>query len=147
MLEGWRPFSFSITLPRAQAILDRLAAKGFASGNIVFGIGSHTYQHVTRDTFGTAMKATWGKVDGEARILYKSPKTDTGMKFSARGLLRIERDDAGELVLHEDQSAYEETEGLLRPVFCEGVVEFEYETDNTLAKIRTRLDAELQKVS
>lgn len=91
----------SITLPRAQEILDRLEAKGFASGNIVFGIGSHTYQYVTRDTFGTAMKATWGKVDGEARILQKSPKTDSGMKFSARGLLRIERDDTGELVLFE----------------------------------------------
>lgn len=52
----------SITLERAKAICERLKAKGFASTNIVFGIGSYTYQYNTRDTFGFAMKATYGEV-------------------------------------------------------------------------------------
>lgn len=49
----------SITLDRAQEISQRLQQKGFASTNIVLGIGSFTYQYNTRDTFGFAMKATY----------------------------------------------------------------------------------------
>jgi len=48
----------AITPDRQEQICERLAAKGFASTNIVFGIGSFTYQHNTRDSFGFAMKAT-----------------------------------------------------------------------------------------
>ena len=42
----------SITLERCKQICERLEAKGFASTNVVFGIGSFTYQFNTRDTFG-----------------------------------------------------------------------------------------------
>lgn len=49
----------SITLERAEEICKRLEAKGFASTNVVLGIGSFTYQYNTRDTFGFAMKATY----------------------------------------------------------------------------------------
>ena len=42
----------SITLERADNICRRLEAKGFASTNVVFGIGSFTYQFNTRDSFG-----------------------------------------------------------------------------------------------
>ena len=42
----------SITLERADDICRRLEAKGFASTNVVFGIGSFTYQFNTRDSFG-----------------------------------------------------------------------------------------------
>jgi len=52
----------SITLERAAQICERLKAKGFASTNVVLGIGSYTYQYNTRDTFGFAMKATYGEV-------------------------------------------------------------------------------------
>lgn len=44
-----------ITLKRAKAILERLEEKGFASGNVIFGIGSYTYQFATRDNFGFAL--------------------------------------------------------------------------------------------
>ena len=49
----------SITTERAEEICRRLESKGFASTNVVFGIGSFTYQYNTRDTFGFAMKATY----------------------------------------------------------------------------------------
>ena len=49
----------AITLDRAEQICERLEEKGFASTNIVLGIGSFTYQYNTRDTFGFAMKATY----------------------------------------------------------------------------------------
>lgn len=42
----------SITIDRAQEICERLASKGFASTNIVLGVGSFTYQYNTRDSFG-----------------------------------------------------------------------------------------------
>ena len=42
----------SITLERAEQICERLKAKGFASTNIVIGVGSYSYQFNTRDTFG-----------------------------------------------------------------------------------------------
>ena len=42
----------SITPPRAEQILQRLMDKGFASGNVVLGVGSMSYQFHTRDTFG-----------------------------------------------------------------------------------------------
>ena len=81
-----------ITLRRAQEILEKLEAKGFASSNIVFGIGSYTYQYVTRDTLGVAMKATYSEIDGKSVDIYKSPKTDAG-KTSAKGLLKVVKQD------------------------------------------------------
>lgn len=58
----------SITLDRAENICQRLADNGFASVNVVFGIGSYTYQYVTRDTFGFAMKATYGELSVPIKI-------------------------------------------------------------------------------
>jgi nicotinamide phosphoribosyltransferase len=61
----------SITLERAKQSCERLMAKGFASINIVFGIGSYTYQYNTRDTFGFAMKATYGEITHECSKVEK----------------------------------------------------------------------------
>ena len=124
----------SITLARAKAILEGLEKKGFASNNIVFGIGSYTYQHITRDSFGFAMKATWGQVNGEARNITKDPITDRGDKKSASGLLRVEADTNG-FVLFDKQSKQQEEQGLLETVFKDGKLIKE----TSLAEIRARL--------
>lgn len=79
----------SINTERATEICRRLAAKGFASTNVVFGIGSYNYQYVTRDTYGFAMKATAATVNGVERELFKDPVTDDGGKRSARGRLVV----------------------------------------------------------
>ena len=79
----------SITLERARKIVHRLEQKGFASLNVVFGIGSFTYQYNTRDTFGFACKATYAVVNGEERMLFKDPKTDDGTKKSQRGRVHV----------------------------------------------------------
>ena len=108
----------SITIDRADQICGRLEAKGFASTNIVLGVGSFTYQYNTRDTFGFAMKATYVEVTeqvgtsiGEVgtmnapkvigREIFKDPITDDGTKKSATGLLSVQKDEAGNLVLHD----------------------------------------------
>lgn len=83
----------SINLERATAISKRLEAKGFASTNIVFGIGSFSYQYHTRDTFGFAVKATAATVNGEERMLFKDPKTDDGTKRSQRGRIVVAHKD------------------------------------------------------
>lgn len=124
----------SITLERAQNILKRLADNGYASGNVVFGIGSFTYQYQTRDSFGWAMKATHAVVDGEGIDIYKDPKTDNGTKKSAKGLLRVEYED-GKFVLYDQQTPEQEKQGCLVEVFRDGKLL----VDQSLAEIRTRL--------
>lgn len=124
----------SITLERAKHILDGLSAKGFASNNIVLGIGSYTYQYMTRDSFGFAMKATWGQVDGEGRDIFKDPITDSGLKKSAKGLLRVEV-EGDDFILYDQQTHQQEQAGLLRTVFEDGDLLIE----ETLENIRYRL--------
>jgi len=85
----------SITPERCETILNLLEKKGFSSGNIVFGIGSYTYQYVTRDTFGFAMKATWVQIDGKGIDIFKKPITDNGMKNSAKGRLAVLQTESG----------------------------------------------------
>jgi nicotinamide phosphoribosyltransferase len=110
----------AITYERAREIVERLGAAGFASTNVVFGVGSYTYQHVTRDTFGFAMKATWAMVGGESRDLYKKPATDDGTKHSARGRLAVLKSpESGKLVLC-DQLPADSSHSLLKPVWRDG---------------------------
>jgi nicotinamide phosphoribosyltransferase len=79
----------SIGIDRARIILERLAWKGYAANNIVFGIGSWTYQLVTRDVYNSAMKATNVIIGGVSKAIFKKPKTDNGMKNSAKGYLAV----------------------------------------------------------
>lgn len=123
----------SITLERAKEICERLKAKGFAS-QVVFGIGSYTYQYNTRDTFGTAIKATWVRIGGKDMEISKTPFTDDGMKNSATGLLSV-REDHGHFVLDEKVPQEQERQGALRTVFKDG----ELVVDDTLRNIRARL--------
>ena len=126
----------SITLDRAAQICERLKKKGFASTNVVLGIGSFTYQYNTRDTFGFAMKATYGEVNGEGREIYKDPITDDGTKKSAKGLIKIEKQN-GSYQLIDQVSWEEEQQGELKEIFRDG----ELIVDDTLAEIRKRVKA------
>lgn len=112
----------SITFDRAHDILTRMRKMGFASGNVVFGVGSYTYQLVTRDTYGFAMKATWAKVNGEERDLFKKPVTDDGEKFSATGRLAVLPYGGPDGPLHviEQADGLLEASSLLRPVWEDG---------------------------
>ncbi len=131
----------SISLERATAIVEGLEAKGFASGNVVFGVGSYTYQYVTRDNFGFAMKATSGVVSGERRDIFKDPKTDNGIKKSAKGLLRVEEEN-GSYVLYDQQTEEQEMQGALEVVYQDGKLVI----DQSLADVRGRLDADLTAI-
>lgn len=121
----------SITLDRAKAICQGLKEKGFASTNVVLGIGSYTYQYNTRDTFGFAVKSTFGVIDGQNVSIFKDPKTDCGVKKSAKGLLCVRPD----FTLGEEVT-WQEEGGLLQTVFKDGKLE----NEQTLAQIRKRLE-------
>jgi hypothetical protein len=120
----------SITLERAEIICERLKNKGFASTNIVLGIGSFTYQYVTRDTFSFAIKATNVVVKGVSKAIFKDPVTDNGTKKSAKGFLHVSDD----YVLTDNVSFYESCNGLLRKVFY-----FVPVVDDSLSDIRARV--------
>lgn len=124
----------SITPKRANQILKNLQTMGYASCNCVFGIGSYTYNYNTRDSIGGAMKSTSGVVNGERRAIFKCPKTDSGLKKSAKGLLRVDIVD-GEYVLTDNQSEEGERFGELSVVFENGRLVKE----TSLSEIRARL--------
>lgn len=125
----------SITIDRADEICARLEAKGFASTNVVLGIGSFTYQYNTRDTFGFAMKATYVEVNGHGREIFKDPITDDGTKKSATGLLRVETDTEGNYKLFDKVSWAFEKSGNLQTIYHDG----KFENPTTLTQIRAAL--------
>jgi len=139
----------SITIDRADEICKRLEAKGFASTNVVLGIGSFTYQYNTRDTFGFAMKATYvevnkpkfeGDFNPEGREIFKDPITDDGTKKSATGLLCVEDHD-GKIGLYDKVSWSTEDTGLLQTIYENG----EFLNQTTLKEIKNRLSLVVEK--
>lgn len=149
----------SITPERAAAICERLRAKGFATTNVVFGIGSYTYQYNTRDVFGFAMKATYGEVKvenkmsakepmiyTEAREIWKDPVTDDGTKKSAKGLLCVlptsVTDGSHTYTLLDQCTPEQEAHGALQTVFKDGKMV----RTTTLAEIRDRLNQHFKQL-
>jgi nicotinamide phosphoribosyltransferase len=125
----------SITIERADEICRRLEAKGFASTNIVLGVGSFTYQFNTRDTFGFAMKATYVEVNGEGREIFKDPITDDGVKKSAKGLLHVTKHNENGYMLVDKVSWETEANGELQTIYKDG----QFENQTALTEIRERL--------
>lgn len=124
----------SITLERAENILRRLKAKGFASSNIVFGIGSFTYNLSTRDTYGIAVKSTYGVVNGIGREIFKDPITDNGTKKSAKGLIKVVHNGHRYMLL-DQQTEIDQPDDCLQPVFKDGRLL----VDQSIKEIRERL--------
>ncbi|WP_339847595.1 nicotinate phosphoribosyltransferase [uncultured Dokdonia sp.] len=125
----------SITTERAENICQRLHDKGFASTNVVLGIGSFTYQFKTRDTFGFAMKATSVVVNGERREIFKDPITDDGVKKSAKGLVKVIKED-NEYALVDQVTEEEEKEGELKVIYEDG----RFRENVNLQTIRERIN-------
>lgn len=142
----------AITLERAEQICKRLESKGFASSNVVLGIGSYTYNMNTRDTFGFALKTTYGVVNGKELLLYKDPITDDGTKKSQKGMVAvIDKSKMGNTYLNKQmfgelgieyidelnratKEGYKDID-MLQPVFKDG----ELLVDWTLDEIRQRV--------
>jgi nicotinamide phosphoribosyltransferase len=112
----------SINFDRAKDILERLDAKGFASANVVFGMGSFGYQYQTRDTFGFAMKATNVTIDGVEKPIFKNPKTDNGLKKSLRGRIAVLKNtETGDYYAVDEASDWALQKSELKTVWKDGV--------------------------
>jgi nicotinamide phosphoribosyltransferase len=125
----------SINYDRAQRIFERLEAKGFASTNVVLGVGSYSLAFVTRDTHGSAQKATYIEVNGIGIEIFKDPITDGGVKKSAKGLLQVYEED-GVIKLKDQCTWEEEGKGLLQVIFEDG----KFYNLTTLTRIREKLN-------
>ncbi len=154
----------SINVDRGNEINDRLAKRGLASINWVAGIGSYTYQYVTRDTDGWAMKATYGEVQRRVGLgfvnpdkpvyetynidIFKDPITDDGTKKSARGMVRVDEAVAQTnygpglpkyrhigYTMTDQVTKEEEAGGALKEVFVDGKLLIDW----TLQQIRDRV--------
>jgi len=116
----------AITLERCENICRRLMDKGFASTNIVFGVGSFTYQYNTRDTFGFALKSTYAKINGEEKFLFKDPVTDNGVKKSNTGMVAVVRSPEKDTYCIDGLTSYGrdnwERADLLEDIFLDGKV-------------------------
>ena len=122
----------SITLDRQIQIYERLAAKGFASTNIVLGVGSFTYQMNTRDTLGFAAKGAWFETDGKGYNIYKDPITDDGTKKSLKGLICV--NEHQEVIT--ECSAWQEEQGILQTIYENG----QFHNQTTLTEVRNKLN-------
>lgn len=125
----------AITLRRAEEIVNRLSEKGFASINVVFGIGSYTYQYNTRDTFGFALKSTACVIDGKEKQIFKDPKTDDGIKKSQKGKVHVYK-SGGKITFSDGHDLDSElSTDLLQPIYKDG----KQLNLQTFAEIRARL--------
>lgn len=144
----------SINLDRQIQIYERLEAKGFASTNIVLGVGSYTYQMNTRDTLGFAAKGSWfevmetkttdyGNPGTEVPVIvkvgydiFKDPVTDNGTKKSLKGRCAVHIED-GEYIVKTQCTEEEEKEGILHTIYEDG----KFYNQTTLSEIRTRIES------
>lgn len=125
----------AITLRRCEEICERLKAKGFASINCVYGIGSYTYQYNTRDTFGFALKSTLAVINGDEKQIFKDPKTDNGIKKSQKGRVVVLK-DGNSLKFVDGLGLNDVVEGdMLQEVYRNGKLL----VDQTFSEIRARL--------
>lgn len=117
------------SLQNVKTVWTELEKRGFAANNIVYGVGAFCFSAiiengnmivVTRDTFGIAMKASFGIIDGKKVMIYKDPKTDTSkLKKSHKGCCRVYKGDNGELVC-EDELLEMSEDSELKTVFKNG---------------------------
>lgn len=106
---------------RFDQILAGMRANGFASSNLVVGIGGLLLQQHSRDEQGFAVKATYCEVNGESRDLQKDPVTDHSKK-SLKGRMGLFVNEGGSFVTVDELTAEQEQGGLLTPVFRDGQI-------------------------
>jgi nicotinamide phosphoribosyltransferase len=126
----------SITLERADQILGRIVKEmNLSPYNMVFGIGSYTYEYVTRDTFGFAMKATAVRRGGKIVDIFKKPVTDNGEKTSLKGIPAVY--DFGNGPFVEDGKTPEDLDNCaFRKVYSNGNLLVEDKFDLISARVR-----------
>jgi nicotinamide phosphoribosyltransferase len=139
-----------MTPSRVREAYERLSAQGYAINNVVFGVGSFSFMGIetinengeisygpyTRDTFGYAIKATYGEdKDGKPIMIYKQPKA-LAWKKSPKGCIIVAKDGQSYTDEHTFEEAHGEgVENLLELVFKDGKMVKEI----SLAEVRANI--------
>lgn len=140
----------SITPIYAEKIYQILSDNGFAANNVALGVGSLSMMAnirenedgsirigaYTRDTFGVAIKVTYGEINGQPLMIYKDPKA-LSWKKSPRGCCIVTSPTEftdGHTWEEVTEAEWNETNRLM-PVFRDGRLIRTY----TLAEIRRRM--------
>jgi nicotinamide phosphoribosyltransferase len=128
---------------------------GFAANNVLFGVGAFCFHALfdpydcdgnskmtvlTRDTFGMAMKATYGEFGGKSLFIYKDPKTDKGnLKKSQKGCCVVSKSHFNSFECRDqftwDEARLYDDSNALQLVFRNG----EILKTETFAEIRGRM--------
>lgn len=134
------------TLWKVNEIWTKLEELGFASNCIVFGVGAFCFTATfedermvvqTRDTFGIAMKASYGIIDGRKLFIFKDPKTDTdNLKKSHKGCCKVYEEDGMLKCQDQFMDMVDEKDTLLKTVYMDG--KLVKETD--FMEIRKRME-------
>lgn len=127
----------AITLERADQILTRMVdEQNLSPYNMVFGIGSYTYEYVTRDTYGHAMKATAVRRDTGVVPIFKKPVTDDGLKTSLRGIPAVFKNFSDRYIVIDEQlpSVLDKCE--YRKVFSNGELLLDEKFDTIRKRVR-----------
>jgi nicotinamide phosphoribosyltransferase len=106
---------------RFERTLGLMKELGYASSNLVIGVGGLLLQQHNRDDQGYAIKATFAEVNGEQKELVKDPVTDTKKK-SHKGLLALFRDVKGRYYTKDQCTADEESQSVLETAFLDGKI-------------------------
>lgn len=141
----------SITIQRAEMIYEILERNGFAAQNVSLGVGSFSMHCIeernvlkpfTRDTFSSAIKATYCEIDGKPYHIFKDPKTDrtasNNFKKSQKGCCLVTKVD-GEYQFVDGLDwdiASNDPANELRTIFKDGKMVI----DERLSDIRNRLN-------
>jgi nicotinamide phosphoribosyltransferase len=118
---------------RFERILEGMKQNGWATSNLVIGIGGLLLQQNSRDDYGFALKTTVAKIGDEYKNVVKSPKTDLGKK-SKTGFMKLVNDNG--VIKTVDSLSYEEkrsTDDMLRRVYCDGTITRRYTFDEVRA--------------
>lgn len=106
---------------RFERTLEMMKIMGYASSNLVIGVGGLLLQQHNRDDQGYAIKATFAEVGGEQRELVKDPVTDQKKK-SHKGLMALLKDEDGRYFTKDQCTADEEAKSLLETVYLNGKI-------------------------
>lgn len=139
----------SITPQRCEEIYSRLEKQGYAINNVSLGVGSFSfmcletyddegvhYSPYTRDTFGIAIKATYGEINDNPIMIFKNPK-ELSWKKSQKGCVIVAADGESYTDEHSycEAHCFSSHDNLLKLIFMDGKMVQE----DSLAEIRNRL--------
>lgn len=119
---------------RIADILGTVKEMGYATTNLVIGVGGILLQQHNRDDLGFAIKATFAVVNGEERELFKDPVTDPG-KRSHKGLMCLVKTGGGYVT--NDRLLTDDV-GILQEVYRDGKLL----VDVSFADVRARIRSE-----